>query len=125
MNKLTNVVLHGDCLDLMETMADGSVDMILCDLPYGTIAASWDSIIDFDRLWASYKRLIRRDGAARRGIQRTRYPFVFRLLDVRYERLMSASTSFNQARGSTRSIKSFCTYLFHVCTMILRSSSAV
>ena len=40
MNKLTNVVLHGDCLDLMETMADGSVDMILCDLPYGTIASA-------------------------------------------------------------------------------------
>lgn len=56
-------VLHGDCLELMSEIPDMSVDMILCDLPYGTTACSWDTIIPFDRLWAEYKRIIKDNGA--------------------------------------------------------------
>ena len=54
---------HGDCLDLMAHVPDGSVDMILCDLPYGTTACKWDTVIPFDSLWAHYKRVIKPNGA--------------------------------------------------------------
>lgn len=50
-------LLHGDCLELMAGIPDGSVDMILCDLPYGTTDCKWDTVIPFDALWAQYKRL--------------------------------------------------------------------
>ena len=54
---------HGDCLELMKDIPDGSVDMILCDLPYGTTACKWDSIIPFEELWKGYCRIIKDDGA--------------------------------------------------------------
>ena len=53
----------GDCLELMEGIPDGSVDMILCDLPYGTTDCQWDEIIPFDRMWEQYERIISEDGA--------------------------------------------------------------
>lgn len=48
---------HGDCLELMKDIPDGSVDCIVCDLPYGTTSCSWDSIIPFDLLWKQYFRI--------------------------------------------------------------------
>jgi site-specific DNA-methyltransferase (adenine-specific) len=60
---MINQVLHGDCLELMHDIPDGSVDMILCDLPYGTTACKWDTIIPFDPLWSNYKRIIKPNGA--------------------------------------------------------------
>jgi len=54
---------QGDCLDLMAQIPDGSVDMILCDLPYGTTACKWDTVIPFEPLWEQYKRLIKKNGA--------------------------------------------------------------
>lgn len=54
---------HGDCLELMDNIPDNSVDMICCDLPYGTTENSWDSIIPLDQLWAQYKRVIKDNGA--------------------------------------------------------------
>ena len=54
---------HGDCLELMKDIPDGSVDMILCDLPYGTTACKWDSIIPLEELWKWYCRIIKDDGA--------------------------------------------------------------
>ena len=59
----TNCVLHGDCLDLLPEIPDKSIDMILCDLPYGTTACSWDSIIDMGKLWQEYERVIKDNGA--------------------------------------------------------------
>ena len=56
-------LMHGDCLELMGQIPDGSVDMILCDLPYGTTACKWDSVIPFEPLWAHYKRVIKKNGA--------------------------------------------------------------
>lgn len=58
----TNQIYHGDCLDLLPSIPDKSIDMILCDLPYGTTACSWDSIIPLDRLWAEYARVIKDNG---------------------------------------------------------------
>jgi len=56
-------VLHGDCLELMKDIPDKAVDMILCDLPYGTTACKWDTIIPFEPLWEQYKRIIKDNGA--------------------------------------------------------------
>jgi site-specific DNA-methyltransferase (adenine-specific) len=58
------VNLHlGDCLDILPTLADNSVDMILVDLPYGTTACKWDSIIPLNKLWEQYNRICKKDGA--------------------------------------------------------------
>ena len=54
---------HGDCLELMKDIPDGSVDMILCDLPYGTTACKWDTVIPFEPLWEQYNRVIKNNGA--------------------------------------------------------------
>jgi len=48
---------QGDCLDVMRTLPDGCVDMVLCDLPYGTTQNKWDSVIPLDQLWVEYRRL--------------------------------------------------------------------
>lgn len=56
-------VILGDCLEVMKEMPDKSVDMILCDLPYGTTACKWDTIIPFEPLWEQYKRIIKDNGA--------------------------------------------------------------
>lgn len=53
---------NGDCLEVMKTLPDNSVDLILCDLPYGITSISWDSIIPYDELWAQYKRLLKPTG---------------------------------------------------------------
>ena len=57
------MIIHGDCLDIMPTLEDKSIDMILCDLPYGTTACKWDTIIPFEPLWKQYKRIIKDNGA--------------------------------------------------------------
>ena len=54
---------QGDCLELMKDIPSGSVDLILCDLPYGTTACKWDTIVPFDELWEQYNRLIKDNGA--------------------------------------------------------------
>lgn len=59
LNKLYNM----DCLEGMKQIPDGSVDAIICDLPYGTTDNKWDSIIPLDKLWAQYKRIIKPNGA--------------------------------------------------------------
>jgi site-specific DNA-methyltransferase (adenine-specific) len=56
-------ILLGDCLELMNDIPNGSIDMILCDLPYGTTQNKWDSIIPLNELWNEYKRVIKESGA--------------------------------------------------------------
>jgi len=56
-------LLQGDCLELMKDIQDKSIDMILCDLPYGTTQNKWDIIIPFKPLWKSYNRIIKDNGA--------------------------------------------------------------
>lgn len=58
-----NKVYNEDCLEGMKRIKDKSIDMILCDLPYGTTACSWDSVIPTDKLWEQYKRIIKDNGA--------------------------------------------------------------
>lgn len=54
---MTFQLMQGDCLELMAQIPDQSVDMVLCDLPYGTTQNKWDSVIPFEPLWAHYKRI--------------------------------------------------------------------
>lgn len=54
---------QGDCLDILPRLAPGSVDLILSDLPYGTTQNRWDSVIDLDRLWSEYRRVLTPNGA--------------------------------------------------------------
>lgn len=56
-------LLQGDCLQLMQNIEDKSVDLILCDLPYGTTQNRWDIVIPFDALWVQYKRIVKDNGA--------------------------------------------------------------
>lgn len=56
-------LMLGDCLDRMKEIESGTVDMILCDLPYGTTCCSWDAVIPFEYLWAEYERVIKKNGA--------------------------------------------------------------
>lgn len=57
------VLKQGDCLQVMQKIPDKSVDMILCDLPYGISACKWDRVISFDKLWKQYERVIKNEGA--------------------------------------------------------------
>lgn len=56
------VIKQGDCLELMKEISDGSIDMILCDLPYGKTACEWDNVISFELLWREYMRILKAHG---------------------------------------------------------------
>src|SRR5699024_3808098 len=58
-----NKIHQGDCLEIIKDIPDGSIDMILCDLPYGTTACAWDTIIPFDLLWEQHERVVKDNGA--------------------------------------------------------------
>ena len=63
LNSFRNSLIEGDCLDVLPTLPDKSVDMILCDLPYGTTRNNWDSVIPLKPLWEQYLRVIKDRGA--------------------------------------------------------------
>ena len=69
----------GDCLEVMKEIPTGSVDMILCDLPYGTTGCKWDSIIPLDALWREYERVIKEDGAI---VLTSAQPFTTKLIEA-------------------------------------------
>ena len=56
------ILMCGDCMKLMNLIPDGSVDLVLCDLPYGTTACKWDSVIPFEPLWDAYRRILKLNG---------------------------------------------------------------
>lgn len=56
-------LMQGDCLEKMKYIPDGSIDMILCDLPYGTTQNKWDSVIPLQELWVEYNRVLKKNGA--------------------------------------------------------------
>ncbi len=61
-NKLTAKCMLGDCLTMMQNIPDHSVDMVLCDLPFGKTVVDWDQIIDMKLLWEQYTRVLKSDG---------------------------------------------------------------
>ena len=73
---------NGDCLELMKDIPDKSVDMVLCDLPYGTTHCKWDSKIDLVRLWKEYKRIIKPSKAI---VLFGQQPFTSKLISSNYE----------------------------------------
>ena len=62
-DQIVNSIFEGDCIEIMKHFPDNCIDMILCDLPYGTTQNKWDSIIPLDELWHEYKRIIKENGA--------------------------------------------------------------
>jgi site-specific DNA-methyltransferase (adenine-specific) len=99
-----NRIYHGDCLKGMKLLLDRSVDMILSDPPYGITANAWDSIINMDKLWSEYKRIIKPKGAI---VLTARCPFdkvlgMSNLSWLRYEWIWekSRATGFLDAKRS-------------------------
>lgn len=76
-------LMRGDCLELMQSIPDGSVDMILCDLPYGTTACKWDSVIPFEPLWSHYWRVLKPNGAV---VLTASQPFTTALISSQIEK---------------------------------------
>ena len=62
-DRYVNAVIKGDCINVMQHLPDGCIDMVLCDLPYGTTQNKWDSIVPLDKLWAEYRRIVKPNGA--------------------------------------------------------------
>lgn len=62
-NDIINQLFEGDCLEWMRRFPDNCVDMVLCDLPYGTTQNKWDSLVPLDDLWREYKRIVKDNGA--------------------------------------------------------------
>jgi site-specific DNA-methyltransferase (adenine-specific) len=58
-----SVLFHDDCFNILSNIENESIDLILCDLPYGTTKCKWDNILPFDKLWAEYERIIAKNGA--------------------------------------------------------------
>lgn len=56
-------LIHGECLETMQSIPDESIDLIICDLPYGTTKCKWDVVIPFEKLWEQYNRIIKPNGA--------------------------------------------------------------
>lgn len=77
-----NQVIHTDLLTLCASIPRASIDMILCDLPYGTTACSWDEIIPLEPMWAQFKRVIKPRGAI---VLTASQPFTSKLVSSNYE----------------------------------------
>ena len=73
-----NKIYNEDCIEGMKKIPDKSVDMILCDLPYGTTSCKWDTIIPFEPLWEQYERIIKDNGAI---VLTASQPFTTKLID--------------------------------------------
>jgi site-specific DNA-methyltransferase (adenine-specific) len=63
MGQMGSVLIEGDCIDVLAQFPDASIDMVLCDLPYGTTQNRWDCAIDLSALWKQYRRVVKEDGA--------------------------------------------------------------
>lgn len=79
------MIRQGDCLELMKDISDHSVDMILCDLPYGTTRNRWDSVISLPELWRQYERVIKENGC-------------IELIDTVYDSAKSLSVQKDQSK---------------------------
>ncbi|MGI6124398.1 MAG: site-specific DNA-methyltransferase, partial [Acetivibrionales bacterium] len=89
-------ILLGDCLELMKDIPNGSIDMILCDLPYGMTSNKWDCEIDLTELWKQYKRVIKPNGViALTAVQ----PFTSKLVSSNFE-MFRHEWIWNKDRGS-------------------------
>lgn len=97
------ILVNADCFDVFPHIKDKSVDAVICDLPYGTTACKWDTVLPFDKLWAEYKRVVKDDGVV---ILFGRNPFFAKLIcsnekHFKYEIVWdkNAGTDFAQANN--------------------------
>ena len=102
----TNKIYNMDCLEGMKYIDDKSIDMILCDLPYGTTQCKWDIVIPFEPLWEQYERIIKDNGAI---ILFGRQPFMSDLVCsnkklFRYEIIWDKKTSTDFAQANNKPI---------------------
>jgi len=74
---------HGDCIEKMKLIPDNSVDLVLCDLPYGTTKCKWDTIIDIKDLWVHYKRIVKKPSGV--ILLFGQQPFTSMLISSNYE----------------------------------------
>ena len=108
-------LIQGDCLIEMKDIPDGSIDAIICDLPYGTTQCKWDSVIDLDKLWLEYKRAIKDNGAI---VLFSAEPFTSNLIisnkkDFKYRwtwNKIKASNHLNSRRQPLRCIEDICVF---------------
>lgn len=77
-----NRIYNEDCLEGMKRIPDGSIDMILCDLPYGTTMNKWDTVIPFEPLWEQYERIIKDNGAI---VLTASQPFTTKLIESNFD----------------------------------------
>ncbi len=82
MEKWLNKIICGDCLEVMKELPDKSIDMVLCDLPYGTTMCKWDAVIPFEPLWGQYKRIIKDNGAI---VLTATQPFTTKLINSNFD----------------------------------------
>ena len=113
-------LMQGDCLELMKDIPDGSVDMILADLPYGTTACKWDTIIPFEPLWEQYERVIKDNGAI---VLTASQPFTSALVMsnpelFRYEWIWTKSKAGNAFLGNEQPLR------FHENVMVFSKAKA-
>jgi predicted methyltransferase len=79
-----NIKLYfGDCLEKMKNIGDNSVDLVLCDLPYGTTKCKWDSIIDLEALWKHYTRIVKKPSGV--VLLFGQQPFTSKLISSNYD----------------------------------------
>lgn len=105
----------GDCLELMKNIPDKSIDMILCDLPYGTTACKWDSVIPLDLMWKQLKRIIKPNGAI---VMTASQPFTTNLINSNIHGyshnwvwIKSRSTGFQRASSQPmKNIEDVCVF---------------
>ena len=110
-------LMQGDCLELMREIPDNSIDMVLCDLPYGITACKWDEVIPLDKLWDSYKRIVKPNGAI---VLTSSQPFTTMLINsglkqFKYEWIWekSRSTGFLQSKFMPmKSHENICVFCF-------------
>ncbi len=91
-----NEIIHGNCLEVMRQFPDKSIDMILCDLPYGTTACEWDTVIPLEPLWEQYERVIKDNRAI---VLTASQPFTTVLINSNIKRFQKAKKMINDYLG--------------------------
>ena len=119
------ISLHkGDCLEVMKKIPDKSMDMILCDLPYGTTACKWDTVIPFEPLWEQYNRIIKDNGAI---VLFSKQPFTTELIHsnlkkYKYSLVWKKDNHDNPMQAKRRFLnitEDVCVFYKNQCTMLL------
>ncbi len=116
-----NKIHQGDCLELMKQIDNDSIDMILCDLPYGTTACKWDMILPLDRLWKHYKRIIKDKGAI---VLTASQPFTSKLI-MNNPEMFRYEIIWNKVKSSNFQLMNFQVGRIHENILIFSKSPAV